>query len=117
MTVQPQLAALAGIFVLAFLAETLTEYFLRPWIRPEHPESSHMADDEDLGAARVLPPLALRYAAAVVGVVLAVIYRVDLLAMIGLAPLYPIVGYLITGLIVGRGSNFVHDFADRWLDQ
>lgn len=116
MTLQLQLTALAGIFVLAFLAETLTEYFLRPWIRPERPESEAMAD-EDLGAPKVLPPIALRYAAAIVGVILAIIYRADLLSMIGLSPLYPIVGYVITGLIVGRGSNFLHDFADRWLDQ
>lgn len=115
MTVHLQFTALAGIFVLAFLAETLTEYFLRPWIRPERPESENMATDEDLGVPRVLPPLALRYAAAIIGMILAVIYRVDLLAMIGLTPLYPIVGYIITGLIVGRGSNFLHDFADRWL--
>jgi hypothetical protein len=38
-----------------------------------------------------------------------------LLALVGLVVPIPWVGYIITGLLIGRGANFVHDFASRWL--
>ena len=59
--------------------------------------------------------LALRYTAALVGVLLCVTYEADLLAYFGLFPPWPWIGWVITGLVIGRGSNFVHDFASRWL--
>jgi uncharacterized membrane protein YuzA (DUF378 family) len=50
---------------------------------------------------------------ALVGLALA--YRADLLALFGLAPPWPWLSYAVTGLVIGRGTNFVHDFATRWL--
>ena len=102
------LAVLAGIFVLAFLAETLTEYFARPFLRPESLPGS------DYQPRHVVPAWALRYAAALVGVGLAVAYRADLLALFGLVAWSPWVGYLVTGLIIGRGANYLNDVVDRW---
>jgi hypothetical protein len=121
MTLQHSITALTGIFVLAFLAETLTEYLLSPWLKPQAPDETdkpavHMVgNDDDEKAPIQLPRYTLRYAAALVGVVLCVVYAVDALALLGLSSGWPIVGYIVTGLVVGRGSNFVHDFADRWL--
>jgi hypothetical protein len=37
------------------------------------------------------------------------------LAMAGLVSPWPWVGNVVTGLIIGRGANFVHDLASRWL--
>ena len=59
--------------------------------------------------------LALRYVSVLLGVALCIIYRVDLLLYFNLIPPWPWVGSLITGLLIGRGANFVHDFATRWL--
>ena len=102
------LPTLALIFVLSFLAESLTEYFARPILSP------NSQPEEDAGP-RPLSPLWLRYIAALVGIALALLYQVDLLALFGLAAIHPIVGYIITGILIGRGSNYLHDLVDRWL--
>lgn len=102
------LALLAGIFVLAFLAETLTEYFARPFLRPETlPGNAHLP-------RHVVPAWLLRYIAALVGVALAIAYRADLLALFGLVAWSPWIGYVVTGLIIGRGANYLNDVVDRW---
>ena len=46
---------------------------------------------------------------------LCILYRVDLLACFDLVSPWPFAGWIITGLLIGRGSNFIHDFATRWL--
>ena len=51
----------------------------------------------------------LKYAALLIGVILAIAYKVDILAMIGLVTTVPFIGYVISGIIIGRGSNYVND--------
>ncbi|MEE9198212.1 MAG: hypothetical protein V3U26_00280 [Dehalococcoidia bacterium] len=94
------IAPFGGILVLAFLAESLTEYlFSRPLA--------------DLKINREY----LRYVAAGVGVVLALVYKVDILAQFpGLGAEYPVVGRVLSGLVLGRGANFAHDFYSRFLN-
>lgn len=98
---------LALMFVLAFLAETLTEYLARPFVK--------LAELQTMGPQEVLPAWVLRYIAAIVGVALAFGYRADILGLLGLPAVHPAIGYIVTGLIVGRGSNYLHDLVDRWL--
>ncbi len=102
------LTVLAGIFVLAFLAETLTEYFARPFLRPETlPGNGH-------DPLHVVPAWFLRYISALVGISLAIAYRADALALFGLVAWSPWIGYIVTGLIIGRGANYLNDIVDRW---
>ena len=37
------------------------------------------------------------------------------LALFDLTSPWPWAGWVVTGILIGRGSNFVHDFASRWL--
>jgi hypothetical protein len=102
------LSVLIIIFLLAFLVESLTEYLfgklfdqverLKPW--------------------RWL----LMYIAAGVGVLGCFLYNFDILALLG-GYLYVDGGYyqvqswfgmLLTGLAVGRGSNYVHDLVTKF---
>lgn len=53
------------------------------------------------------------YVAAVLAVGLCLAYNVDLLAALGYEAVLPYVGQITTGLIVGRGSNYVNDFWNR----
>lgn len=87
------------VLALAFLSESLTEYlFERP-----------------LKALR-LDPGYLRYVAAAVGVALALAYQVDILQDIfGRGPGPGWVGQALTGLLLGRGANYVHDFYGRYV--
>lgn len=93
------LAPFAAVFALAFLCESLTEYFFAEPL-------------EGLG----IDTKYLRYVAAVVGVGLALLYGLDALRdFLGLnARIFPL-GEVLTGLILGRGANYVHDFYSNYV--
>jgi len=85
-------AAVIMLVVIAPLADNLTP-----------PEQDHWRE------------LGMRYIAPMVAIALCFTYRADLFALLGIVSAWPWVGYLLTGLIIGRGANWVHDFAGRWL--
>jgi hypothetical protein len=94
------LNVIALSLALAFLTESMVEYLF-----------GTLADHVPaLGAFR----WALMYIAAAVGVGLALYYRLDLLALIAEdAPTN--VGMVLTGLIVGHGANYLHQFVSKYL--
>lgn len=52
----------------------------------------------------------IKYVSLFFGVVVSVLYQVDILASTGLVAIHPVVGYVISGLVIGRGSNYLNDF-------
>lgn len=92
------LVPLGVALTLAFLAETITEYFFANW----------------LGRLR-LDAKYLRYVSAVIGVALCLAYGVDIMGdVLGLSPRLGAVGQVLSGLMLGRGANYVHDFYSRF---
>lgn len=93
------LAPFLVILALAFLSESLTEYFFG-----------------DLLSALGIPTSYLKYIAALVGVALALLYGLDALRdFFSLSARLPLVGEVLTGLILGRGANYVHDFYRQYI--
>ena len=87
------------ILTLAFLCESLTEYFF-----------------SDVLVAVGLNTKYLRYIAALVGVGLATLYGLDALRdFLGISPRLAYLGEVLTGLILGRGANFVHDLYSTYI--
>ena len=60
-----------------------------------------------------LPTAFKPYTAAAVAVAVCVAYNADLLAILGYTALYPGVGAVLTGLVIGRGSNYLADLVKR----
>lgn len=52
----------------------------------------------------------IKYISMGMGVVMAMLYEVDILAATGLVAIHPLIGYAVSGLIIGRGSNYLNDF-------
>lgn len=75
--------AFAAIFVLAVLVEAIVEYLGTP-----------------------IPSQLKPYVAAVLAVAVCIAYRADLPAALGLARV-DYVGSVLTGLVIGRGSNYL----------
>ena len=50
-----------------------------------------------------------RIGALVVGIVMALITKLDILDVLGIKCVIPIVGYILTGVLISRGANFMHD--------
>ena len=55
----------------------------------------------------------IRYSTLIIGIVMAALYQIDLLASLGVEAAWPVIGYVTTGLIIGRGSNYVNDFVSK----
>lgn len=51
----------------------------------------------------------IRYVSLVLGIGAAVAYQVDIPAMAGLVSPFPYVSYVVSGLIIGRGANYLND--------
>lgn len=51
----------------------------------------------------------IRYISLVLGIVAAIAYRIDIPAMTGLVAINVYVGYVISGIIIGRGANYIND--------
>lgn len=54
-----------------------------------------------------------RLLAFLVGVVVCLAARVGIMGLLGIAIRYPIIDYLLTGVIISRGANVVHDLVTR----
>lgn len=106
------MGTVVGILILAVIVEALVEYFVAPAVKPE---GNKPPDPAPQPAGVDWRSMGLRYSAAAIGVALCIVYRCDLLSMAGLHSPYPWVGWLVTGLLIGRGANFVNDFASTWL--
>lgn len=84
--------SITAAFILAVLVEGIVEYFIakdgasQPWIK---------------------------YVAAAIGVAVCVAYKVDVLASLGLVSAVPFVGSVLTGVVIGRGSNYLNDFISK----
>jgi len=86
--------AITTIFILAAVVEAVITYFV-PKNQTEEPREW------------------IKYVSAVLGVGVCVAYNADMLAILGVVTPLPYVGAVITGLIVGRGSNFLNDFYSK----
>lgn len=78
-----------GVLVLASFVEGMTEYTLGP-VEGAKPY--------------------IKYVALVFGIIVAVGYNIDILSSLGIATTKPFIGNIFSGLIIGRGSNYVNDF-------
>jgi hypothetical protein len=90
---------LTAIFLLAFLAEAMTEYLFSDLLE-------RIKDGKYC--------FTLKYIACVIGIALCVAYRIDLLGLVAdLTPTATWIGWVVSGMIIGRGSNFLNDVIDR----
>lgn len=98
------LAILGVTLLLAFLVESLVEYFFGAI-------AAHVA---------VIQPYSwlTMYIAAAVGVAGALIYKIDFMHLLGqfleVDIALTLFGMVITGLAIGRGANYIHDIVVKF---
>jgi hypothetical protein len=100
-----------SILILATLVEGLVEHLVKPLFFPLIEEPDENEPQELIHLESPARDILLRYVAAVTGILL---YHADLLALAGLGSGLPFVGYAITGIVIGRGANYLHDLVSRW---
>lgn len=94
---------LALVFALTFLVESLTEYIFGQ-IFDKIPKAQPYK-------------FLLMYLAMLFGVGLCFYYSIDLISLIPPGSNVTPVGIVLTGLVVGRGSNFLHQFVSQFFPQ
>lgn len=47
--------------------------------------------------------------AIVIGIIVAIVYRIDMISIVGIEATWSIFGYILTGILISRGANFVSD--------
>lgn len=52
--------------------------------------------------------------ALVVGLVIALSVNFDILEMLGFKAVVPYIGVVLTGILISRGGNYVHDLLKKW---
>lgn len=50
-----------------------------------------------------------RIGALVVALILSIGVRLDILSLLGINTTIPLLGVILTGILISRGSNFIHD--------
>jgi hypothetical protein len=87
-----EIAAIILVFLLATLVQYIVDIF-----KKAIPVAA-------VGAVALAPIYSL-----IVGVTLAVIFQVDIMAALGFTTPYALAGWIITGLILSGGSSAVHE--------
>lgn len=104
MVVQDIALLIAQVLLAAAMGESLCEFLFMPLI--------------DILAARLAEEprtLIKRGWSAAVGIVIALNYALDLFALIGMRGQWGWFGIVLTGALIGRGSNAVHAFIEKWI--
>ena len=93
-----------GIIAMAFAAESLTEHYAGPLL------ALLVAKFPGLAELKLS-----QYVAAGVGLGLAFAFQLNLPAQAFGYTQSPVVGTIVTGAMMGRGANYIHDFVARYL--
>lgn len=54
-----------------------------------------------------------RLGALIVSLILAIVTKLDFLSLLGIEVTVPYIGYILTGILISRGSNFIHDLINK----
>ena len=104
-----QVAIVALLIFAAFVIEAIVEYLAASWLKLVIKSAEWRA-------------VALRWTAGAIGIFFCSIWGVDLMSAVvsafGFEPLHTQTafwfGIVMTGLMIGRGANWLHDLAKQW---
>lgn len=55
--------------------------------------------------------------ALIVGIAVSILAKIDIFAMQGISLSIPLVGWILTGILMSRGANFIHDLFNKLGDK
>ncbi len=91
------------IIVLAIVAESVWETLKLLWDSPVIDETGKLNKKE----------LTNRLGAIVIGLLVAFGANLDILALFGINVVIPYLGIVLTGILVSRGANYMHDLISK----
>lgn len=85
-----------GLIVLSIIIEGITTY-VRTWIVDKHVQWQQIMT-------------------CILGLVIAIAYELDLIALFGYESMLPYLGNVLTGILLSRGSNYIFDLIKKLLN-
>ena len=55
--------------------------------------------------------------ALIVGIAVSILAKIDIFAMQGISLSIPLIGWILTGILMSRGANFIHDLFNKLGDK
>lgn len=55
--------------------------------------------------------------ALIVGIGVSILAKIDIFAMQGISLSIPLIGWILTGILMSRGANFIHDLFNKLGDK
>lgn len=55
--------------------------------------------------------------ALIVGIAVSILAKIDIFAMQGITLSIPLIGWVLTGILMSRGANFIHDLFNKLGDK
>lgn len=55
--------------------------------------------------------------ALMVGIAVSILAKIDIFAMQGITLSIPLIGWVLTGILMSRGANFIHDLFNKLGDK
>ena len=112
------LGTIAILLLAAAAGEGINEFFMLPFL--DMIKQKYEAKLQERGRewpqwAETLRIQIYRLWSGAVGIGIAWELQLDIFGLLGVWPLHPIVGNIITGLLIGRGSNYLHDLIKKWV--
>lgn len=98
---------IAQVLVGAAIGEAVVEFLVSPIL------DIWEANGLDLGWKGII----MRTLSALFGIVIALEYALNLPGLIGMVPRHAWFGVVLTGVLLGRGSNWVHAFVEKWISK
>lgn len=105
MMIQDIAILIAQILLGAAIGEAVVEFLIAPLL------DIWEANGLDLGWKGVLT----RTISTLFGIIIALEYWLNLPGLIGMVPRHAWFGVVLTGILLGRGANWVHSFIEKWI--
>lgn len=88
----------------AAVGEGINEFFFLPWLDPFKEKMNEIVRVQ-----------ILRLWSGLVGILIAWQLSLNIFELLGATLVWPVMGFILTGLLLGRGSNYLHDLLKRYI--
>lgn len=103
------------LLLAAAVGEGINEFFFLPWFDGlKVPEGETSKRSRWCETVRIQ---CMRLWSGAVGIFIAWQLSLEIFGMLGATLVWPVAGYVLTGLVVGRGSNYLHELLKRYITE
>lgn len=98
----------------AAVGEAVIEFLLSPLLNLVLNTKGWLGVDEQERKVQIRTVI-FNCTSAILGILIAINFGLGLFAVLGTGGVVPDIDFVLTGVVIGRGSNFMHGFVSKYL--